>query len=78
MTFLDMGIPVHSAPSLHLPPAPGPTWAGQSMSHFFFSATPHGMWDLSFPTRDGTRAPCTEGAVLASGQLEKPPRARVC
>ena len=25
----------------------------------FFLATPHGMWDLSSPTRGQTHAPCT-------------------
>ena len=29
------------------------------LSLSFFLATPHGMWDLSSPTRDGTRAPCS-------------------
>ena len=26
---------------------------------FFFFATLHGIWDLSFPTRDGTLATCS-------------------
>ena len=25
---------------------------------FFFLAAPHGMWDLSFPSRDPTHVPC--------------------
>ena len=30
-----------------------------SLFFFFFLATPHGMWDLSFPTRGLTHAPCS-------------------
>ena len=28
---------------------------------------PRGMWDLSFPTRDGTAPPALEGDVLTTG-----------
>ena len=28
-------------------------------AYFFFLAMPHGMWDLSSPTRDRTCAPCS-------------------
>ena len=31
------------------------------LAHFFFF-WPHGMWDLSSPTRDQTRTPCSGGA----------------
>ena len=30
----------------------------------FFSALPHGMWDLSSPTRARTHAPCVEAQSL--------------
>ena len=30
-----------------------------SLSLFFFLAVPRSMQDLSFPTRDGTPAPCS-------------------
>ena len=30
-------------------------------------ATPHGMWDLSSPTRDHTHAPCIGSTVLPTG-----------
>lgn len=29
---------------------------------FFFSASPHGMWDLTFPTRNQTCTLCVESA----------------
>ena len=29
-----------------------------SFLFFFFFDTPHGIWDLSSPTRDPTHAPC--------------------
>ena len=29
---------------------------------FFFLATPQGLWDLSSPTGDRTRAPCSGSA----------------
>ena len=34
---------------------------------FYFLAAPRGMWNLSSPTRDGTRAPCSGSAVLTTG-----------
>ena len=40
--------------------------------HPHFPAIPHGMWDLSSPTRDQTRAPALEGKVLTSGPSGKP------
>ena len=35
--------------------------------HFFFLATPHGMWDLSSPTRDQTCNPFIGNVVLTVG-----------
>ena len=36
----------------------------QFLSFLFFLAAPHGMWDLSFPTRDWTSAPALEAQSL--------------
>ena len=33
-------------------------------SKFLFLASPHSMWDLSFPARDGTHAPSSDGSEL--------------
>ena len=33
------------------------TWI---LSNYFYLATPHGLWNLSSLTRDGTCAPCSE------------------
>ena len=41
-----------------------PLWGPSTCFHFFFLffnlATPHGLWDLSSPTRDQTRAPAVK------------------
>ena len=58
-TFLDMDIPVYSATSLNLPPAPWPTWADQSMSFFFFFG--HTPWHVGpqFPNQGWNACPGT-------------------
>ena len=38
---------------------------------FNFLATPHGMWDLSSPTRDRTHDPCIGSRVLTTGPVGK-------
>ena len=40
--------------------------------NFFCLAVPCIMWDLSSPTRDGIRAPCSGTAVLIIGLPGKP------
>ena len=37
-------------------------WGNSSFFFFFCLAKPHGLWDLSFPSRDQSQAPCTESA----------------
>ena len=39
---------------------------------FFFLGTPHSMWDLSFLTRDWTRAPGSRSRVLTTRPLGSP------
>ena len=41
-----------------------------------YLATPHSMWDLSSPTKDGTRVPWKQG-VLTTGLPVKSPRANI-
>ena len=38
------------------------TLSNRILFFFFFLAMPHGMWDLSSPTRDRTHAPCIGSA----------------
>ena len=38
---------------------------------FLFLAIPRGIWDLSFPARDGTQALCVGSVVLTAGSQGK-------